>query len=105
MPFEGLPERWFTGNGLRTSVDHFIPDALLFRPVRDQPPAHEDKLTFSGLGSPNHWDISAWSDVVAGEFERDLCEAEVALNICIDFADVTSAHGLVGVIFVYRGES
>jgi hypothetical protein len=25
----------------------------------------------------------------------------VALNICIDFADVSSAHGLVWVIFVY----
>jgi hypothetical protein len=95
MPFKGLPEGWIAGDGLRTSVDHFIPNALFFRPIRDQPPAHEDKLTFSGLGSPNHRDIPAWSHVVTGEVERDLREVEVALNICIDFADISSAHGLV----------
>ena len=103
MPFEGLPERWFTGNGLRTSVDHFIPDALFFRPMRDQPPAHQYKLTFPALGFPNNRNIPAWSHVVAGEVERGLREAEMALNICIDFADVTSAHGRVGVILVYWG--
>jgi hypothetical protein len=94
MPFEGLPERWFIGDGLRPSVDHFVPDALLFRPVRDQPPAHEDKLTFPAIGLPNYWDIPAWSYIVTGEIERHLREVEVALNICIDFADVSSAHDL-----------
>ena len=101
MPFEGLPERWFAGDGLRTSVDHFVADTFFFRPVRDQSPAHQDKLTLPALGLPNHWNIPAWSYVVAGEVERDLREVEVALNICIDFADVSSAHGLVGVILVY----
>ena len=101
MSLEGLPERWFAGGGLRTSVDHFVANTLFFRPVRDQPPAHEDKLTFPGFGSPNHRDIPAGSHVVTGEVERDLHEVEVTLNICIEFTDVTSAHSLVGVIPVY----
>jgi hypothetical protein len=65
------------------------------------PPAHKDKFTFSAIGLPNHRDIPAWSHVVTGEVERDLREAEVALNICIDFADVSSAHGLVLELLVY----
>lgn len=101
MPFERLPECWFSVDGLRTSVDHLVPDAFFFRPVRDQSPAHQDKLTFSGLGSPNHRNIPAWSDVVAGEVERDLREVEVPLNIRIDFADVTPAHGCILEILVY----
>ena len=95
MPFEGLPECWLTGDGLRTSIDHLVANTLFFRPMRDQPPAHEDKLTFSGLGSPNHRNIPAWSHVVAGEVEQDLREVEVTLHVCIDFGDVTPAHGLV----------
>ena len=96
-----LPERWFAADSLRTSIDHFISDVLFFRPMRDQPPAHEDKLTLPALGLSHHRDMPAWSHVVTGEVERDLREVEVALNICIDFADVTSAHGFVGVILVY----
>ena len=95
MPSEGLPKRWFAGDGLRPSVDHLVANALFFRPVRYQPPAHQDKFTFSAIGLPNHRDIPAWSHVVAGEVKRYLREAEVALNTCIDFADVTSAHGRV----------
>ena len=91
-----LPERWFAADSLRTSIDHFISDVLFFRPMRDQPPAHEDKLTLPALGLPNYRDIPAWSHVIAGKVEWDLCEVELALNICIDFAYVTSAHGIVG---------
>ena len=102
MPFEGLPERWLTGNGLSPSIDHFIPDTFFLGPVRDQSPAHEDKLTPPGLGLSYHRDSPAWSHVVTGEVERDLREAEMALNIRIDFADVTTTHGLFVESLFYR---
>jgi len=95
MSFERPPKRWLSVDGLRTSIYHFVPDALFFRPVRDQPPAQEDKLTFTGFGLSNHRDIPAWSHVVTGEVELDLREAEVVLNIGVNFAYVTSAHGLI----------
>jgi len=101
MPLEGLPERWFAGSGLCTRIDHFVPDALFLCPMRDQSPAHQDKLTSPALGLSHHWNIPARSHIVTGEVERDLREVEMALDICIDFADVSSAHGLVGVILVY----
>ena len=101
MPFEGLPERWFTGDGLRTSVDHFVPDAFFLRPVRDQPPAHEDKLTPAALVFPNNRNIPAWSNVVAGEIERDLLEIKMALQVCVYFTHESSAHSLVGEVLVY----
>jgi len=95
MALERLPEGWFAGDGLHPSVDHFVANTLFFRPVWDQSPAHEDKLTFTGFGLSNHRDIPAWSHVVAGEVEQDLREVEVTLHVCIDFGDVTPAHGLV----------